>query len=44
MTKIYFGGCACGAIRFETSSEPISRATVNVVIARSEVAPGMDPI
>lgn len=23
MTKIYSGGCACGAIRYETSSEPI---------------------
>lgn len=24
MTKTYAGGCACGAIRYETSSEPIA--------------------
>lgn len=23
MTKIYAGGCACGAVRYETTSEPI---------------------
>ncbi|MBB6464318.1 GFA family protein [Aminobacter carboxidus] len=23
MTKVYAGGCACGAIRYETSNEPI---------------------
>ena len=23
MTKPYIGGCACGAIRYETSSKPI---------------------
>jgi hypothetical protein len=23
MSKVYSGGCACGAIRYETSSEPI---------------------
>src|SRR5687768_395320 len=23
MTKAYIGGCACGAIRYETSSQPI---------------------
>ena len=23
MTKRYSGGCACGAIRYETGSEPI---------------------
>ncbi|CDM61378.1 hypothetical protein LPU83_pLPU83d_0007 (plasmid) [Rhizobium favelukesii] len=25
MTKTYSGGCACGAIRYETSSEPTSQ-------------------
>ena len=24
MTRIYSGGCACGAIRYETTSEPIA--------------------
>ncbi len=44
MTKPYIGGCACGAIRYETSSKPIVESHCQCRDCQNEAAPGMDPI
>jgi hypothetical protein len=44
MAEPYTGGCACGAIRYETSSEPIVQNHCQCNGSRSEAGRGMGPI
>ena len=40
MSKAYTGGCACGAIHYEISGEPLAMTDCQCVTASARVAPG----
>ena len=42
MSEPYTGGCACGAIRYEISTEPLFRTTASASTVNGRAAPDTD--